>query len=372
MKKIAWAIAIIVLILLVIYGLSNGGSKETSSLKIGVDFPLTGNAAKYGEWGRNAITIAVEEANSTGGVNGSPVQAVFEDNQGQPASAVSAYQKMKSIDGINVVMTLISSIALAVQKPANQDKIIQMDISATTPLYSTANDYSFRTGIVATQLAKESAGVLMDQFKAKNVAILSINNDFGKGMIDVFKSSFTGKIVSEQTFNQDGTDFRTQLSNLKSRTDTDYIFLVGHFKEAGLLVKQARELGIDTLIISDVYSVEGPDFLENAGKSAEGLVYLGVKFDVNDTSPAVSKFVGAYKTKYKDDPTIYAAQTYDGTVALIEAYRTCKSIDNECVKEQLMSLDFQGASGRIKFDTNGDVVKQVELKTIKDGKFVKL
>ncbi len=360
-------ILVIVAIVLAVVYLPTRQKVAIDPLKIGVDFPLTGNLARYGEWGKRAIEIASEETNASGGVNGLPVQVFFEDNQGEPSKALSAYQKMKSLDGIDAVMTLVSSIALIVQKSAEQDKIVQMDTSASTPAYSTPNDYSFRTGVVATQLAKDAAHILQDKFNAKNIAILSINNDFGKGMVGVFKSSFKGTIVVEQTFNQDGIDFRTQLLNLKKQ-NVDFIFLVGHIKESGLLVRQARELGIKTPIFSDVYSVEGPEFIQNAGELADGIVYLGIQFDADNKSPEVSKFVTAYRAKYGEDPGVYAAQAYDGIMALIKAYDKCP--DNECAKRQLFTTDFQGVSGRIKFDENGDVIKDVVLKTIKDGKFV--
>lgn len=370
MKKILTIVAVAIIIVGGYFLLNKKQElRNNGSIKIGADFTLSGNASQYGEWAKNAAILAVEKINSE---SGRKIEIIFEDNKGQTADAISVYRKLKEVDKVNSVMTFISSIALAVEQLANQDKIIQMDISATTPDYSTLNDYSFRTGIVATQLAKESADILFNKLNAKKVILLYINNDFGKGMINVFKNSYKGTIVAEESFDQNGSDFRSQLLKIKTISNADYILLIGHLKESGLLVRQAKDVGIKIPFFSDVYSIEGSDFIKAAGDTGNGLIYVATKFDVNNSNPEVMSFVSAYRERYKTDPNIFAAQTYDGVVALSEAFSKCANLDTDCAKKELIKVDFQGVSGRIKFDQNGDVVKNVELKQVKNGEFVKL
>ncbi|MBI4171021.1 MAG: ABC transporter substrate-binding protein [Candidatus Aenigmarchaeota archaeon] len=344
-------------------------AQRAETIKIGTDYALTGNLARYGDWATRGINLAAEEINSQGEINGEHVEIIFEDSKGQPSDAVTAYNKLKNVDGVKYVITFQSSVALAVAKLANEDKIVQMDVSATTPSYSTPDDYTFRSGIVATQLAKESADVLFNKLNATKAGILYINNDFGRGMLNVFKNSYKGEIAAEESFDQDTSDFRTQLLKLKE-ANVSTIFLVSHIKEGGILVRQAREMGLNAKFFSDVYSVEGPEFINTAKDAAEGIIYVSPKFDVNGTDPAVSSFVTRYREKYGEEPVVFAAQAYDGLIALAKALKNCKYEDTDCVRQELMKLDMEGASGHIKFDINGDVQKPVELKIISNGTYM--
>ncbi len=359
----------IIQIILMLVVIASGCVQQQETIKIGADYATSGNLARYGDWATKGIGLAVEEVNSEGGINGKRIEIVFEDSKGVPSEAVIAYNKLKNVDNTKYVITYQSSIALAVAPLANKDKIIQMDVSATTPLYSTPNDYTFRTGITANQLAEESTDVLFNLLNTKEIGVIYINNDFGKGVINVFKNSYQGKITSEETFEQDASDFKTQLLKLKN-TNVSVIFLVSHVKEGGILVKQAKELGFNFSFFTDVYSVEAPDFINTAREAAEGIIYVAPKFDSNATAALL--FTSNYKEKYNEEPTYFAAQAYDGLVALAKAIRNCTdSKDTDCVRNELMKLDFEGVSGRIKFDINGDVQKPVELKTIINGTFVR-
>jgi len=344
----------------------------SASIKIGADFALSGNAARYGEWSKAGVQLAVDELNAKGGVLGRPLQVIYEDNKGDVAAAVSAYQKLKNVDDVQAVLTFLSSVGLAVEKQANVDKIIQVDVTSTTPDYSLANGYSVRTAMVATDLAKYSAETMAGKLHAKYIATVTINNDFGKGMLKSFKANWKGALVGELAFDQNEKDFRTLATKVKALPNVDYIFLVGHLNEAGTLVRQMRELGVKTPIFTDVFSIEGPEFLETAGSAAEGIIYAAPKFDANDQASAVASFSLLYRAKYNQDPVIIAAQAYDGIKALKVAWEKCKKTDSGCVKSALREVDFEGASGHIKFDEKGDVSKEVFLKQIKNGQFIRV
>lgn len=363
MKKSTIGFVTLIILITIILLVNFIPNNDKGNIKIGADFALSGSVAVYGEWASKGVNLALEEINK----GSKKLEIIYEDNKGQPKDAVTAYNKLRNIDHVDYVLTFQSSVALAIAPLANQDKVIQIDVSATTPDYSTPNDYTFRTGIVATQLAKESSDILFNKLGIKEVGILSINNDFGEGMKKVFKENYQGKIIAEEKFNQDASDFKTQLNKLSGAKT---IFLVSHLKESGLLVKQAAELKLDFNFFTDVFSVEGPDFIDIAKESAEEIVYVAPKFDIDDKNQEVSSFIEKYRTKYNEEPTYFAAQAYDAVLSLSKALENCS--DTDCVREELMKLDFNGASGKIKFDVNGDVQKPISLKTIKYGEFIKL
>src|SRR3989338_11336598 len=115
-------------------------------------------------------------------------------------------------------------------------------------------------------------------------------------MVNAFRKSYKGEIISEENFEQDASDFRTQLLKLKE-ANASTIFLVSHIKEGGILVKHAKEIGLTSKFFSDIYSVEGPDFINTAKDAADGLIYVAPKFDANDKTSYVSSFVSRYKRK---------------------------------------------------------------------------
>lgn len=366
----------ILLCLLLISGdtLAQEGSVKTEpasveAIRIGINYSLTGSLAPYGTWALNGATLAADQINSEGGVDGREIILIVEDNEGKPAKAVSAFYRLRNVSDVRYVATFLSSVALAIAPLANRDRVLQVDSSATTPAYSSPDDFTFRTGILATQLASAAAKILSERLEVKRLAALYIENDFGEGMMRVLRDSYTGKILTEQSFRQDEGDFRAQLMRVK-QTGAQTVWMVGHMKEAGIILKQAAELGVNTLFFTDVYTVEGNMLLETAGKSANGTIYVAPKFDPDDASPVVRSFVSAYRKRHKEMPSYYAAQAYDAIMVVAKAVKGCSSKDSSCAKDKAYGLDFAGASGRIKFDRNGDVQKDVVLKQIRNNAFV--
>ena len=115
----------------------------SADIIIGADFGLSGSVARYGEWVTRGVNLAVNHVNKHGGIIGEPIKIIYEDNQGAPAQAVSAFQKLSSLEKVKFILTYQSSIALAVAPLANKHHIVQMDVSAFSPSYSTPNDFTF-------------------------------------------------------------------------------------------------------------------------------------------------------------------------------------------------------------------------------------
>lgn len=360
MKKHTIIIAVLILV--------SCQATPQETILIGADYAMSGNLAIYGEWANNGVNLAVDKVNSEG-INDREIQVIFEDSEGVPSTAVTAYHKLRTSHGINYIITYQSSIALAIAPLANEDAVIQMDVSATVPTYSTPDDFTFRTSIVATQLASHAADTLYDTLREEKVAVLFINNDFGVGMRDAFKEHYKGDILLEESFEQDASDFKTQLLKITS-SGASMVFLVGHMKETGLIVSQAIEQEAKLSFFSDVYSVEGEEFLSGAGDAAEGMLYVAPKFDVTSTDEPTASFVAEYINVYGVEPNYFAAQSYDGLMAIAQALVGCSYTDTVCVQENLGRLDYEGVSGRIRFDVNGDITKPVDLKVVRNGEFV--
>ena len=340
-----------------------------AEVRVGVILGITGSSARYGEWALRGINLATDEINRAGGINGKQLKLVVEDCQGLANTAVTAFYKLQTTNRINFVITNQSSVALAIAPLANKNKIVQMDVSAFSPLYSTPDDFTFRTGVLANQLSSEISRLIFDQFKLAKIAVLYIENEKGEAGRKSFRNSYRGEIAFEESFKQNETDFRLILSRLKA-TKLKALFLSAHNKEAGVLVRQAKELGLNLKIFSDVYSIEGQDFLDGAQGAGEGVIYSYPKLS---TEQAGLKLADQYLKLYREEPSFSVAQAYDGVIALAHAMKKCgNELTPVCVKQELYSIKFAGASGPIVFDSFGDVsAKEIELKIVRDNKFIK-
>ncbi|EKD24227.1 MAG: hypothetical protein ACD_81C00076G0005 [uncultured bacterium] len=347
-------------------------STKGGTIDVGAIVPFTGSSAVVGELIKNGLEIAAEEINSKGGVNGKVIKLMFEDNQTKTEVGLSAFMKLKDINKVKYVITSVSGVALAISPVANENKIVQMDVVAATPKYSTPDDFTFRTGVSSYFFAREMAKLMIDR-NIKDAGILFVNTEYGQGFKDVFQNEYTergGVISVAEGYGQEDKDFRTQLTKIKSR-NPEALLLVSLQKEASTILKQMGELKMDTPIYSDVYAMEQESNL----KLAENLKIYYFKPTVDYiSSDAATTFENAYKNKYGKEPDFIAAQAYDGINLLVAAIQKCNDYKNTvCVKDALYALrDVKGViSEHMDFDVNGDIMNRpLELRTIIGGKFV--
>jgi branched-chain amino acid transport system substrate-binding protein len=348
------------------------GCQPTGDIKIGAILPLTGGAAVYGQWARNGIDLATSEINAAGGIKGRKVVIVCEDDQSTPQQAVSAAQKLIATDGVKVIIgALTSSATLAVAPVCNEKKVVELSPGSSSPLLTGAGPYFFRNWPSDVFEGKSMADFAISTLKLHNVAILYINNDYGTGLKDVFKAAFEkagGMVPLVESYDENSTDFRSQLSKVKS-AKVDGIYVPGHTNELGTILRQMKEMGI-ALPFMSVVGFESPQTIEIAGKAAEGAYYTAPAFSPADTSSRVRQFVGAYQGKYGQPPEIFAAHAYDA-VKILAGVIAEAGYNADRIREALHKVSgYPGVSGLTTFDANGDVEKPAMIKTVKDGVFV--
>lgn len=366
MKKIITGVIVIILI---VVGISyfNKNSKQSAvkePIKIGVILPLTGKVAKYGEEMKRGVELAIEENKET------PVEAFYEDSKFDTKEGVSVFNKLKNANGVKIMITAGSPVALAISPLANNGQILQMSIAASTPKYTSENDFTFRVTTMAEVEDKELAKFVISRYK--NIGLLYANNEWGAGHYNSFKpevEKLKGNIVAEETFLMENIDFRTQLLKIKNK-NPEAVFLLAEAKNAGIILKQAKELGIETKFFG-IQSLQNQDLISIAGEAANGVLY-SYSFDPQSENQEIKIFVEKYKTKYNEVPTSYVAEGYDAMNVIIKAVNECKKVDTNCMKNNLSEVkDYPGILGNLTFDKNGDVYYPYFIKTVKDGQFVK-
>ena len=206
-----------------------------------------------------------------------------------------------------------------------------------------------------------------DNLKAKKVVLYYDNSsDYAKGIAEAFKKSFKGEIVATETFQSKDTDFQAALTKIKDK-DFDAIVLPGYYTETGKIVNQARGMGIDKPIIGgDGFSDE--KFVEQATPAAASNVYYVAGFSTEGKmTDKAKKFVEAYKAKYKEDPSMFAALAYDSVYMISEASKGAKNSVE--LKDNLAKLkNLEGVTGTMSIDKDHNPVKSALMIGLKDGK----
>lgn len=347
-----------------------GGAKE---IAIGEYGSLTGNTATFGVSTRNGSEMAFEEINNSGGLLGKKIKLIVEDDESKPEEAATAVTKL--INQNNVVAVLgevASSRSLAAAPICQAAKIPMVTPSSTNPKVTQVGDFIFRVCFTDIQQGEADAKFAAKSLKLKKAALLyDVRNDYSVGLRLVFAQKFKeygGEIVGEQSYSEGDSDFRAQLTQLKS-ANPEIIYVPGYYTEVGTIARQARDLGLTVpLLGGDGW--DSPRLWEIGGKALNGC-YFSNHYSVDDPAPAVQKFVSTYKAKYGAAPDALAALGYDAAKILAEAIKGAGSTDGQKLRDALaQTKNFAGVTGTITIDKDRNAIKPVVMLKIVDGKFV--
>lgn len=358
---------------------SQGSSANPSSdvIKIGVFEPLTGENGGGGQQETDGIKYANKVYSE---VLGKKVELIIVDNKSDKAEAATAVTRLIEKEKVVAIIgSYGSGVSIAAGDIIKNAKIPAMGASCTNPMVTQGNEYYFRACFLDPFQGRVMANYALGQ-GAKTAAVIMQNGDdysvgLGKFFIDAFKD-LTGdpnSVIDESYFQTNDTDFNAILTNVKAK-NPDVIFAPSSATTAPLIIKQARALGIDALIMGgDTW--ENPAIVDVAGKDAEGIV-LSTFFDENDPmTEEAKKFVEGYKKELGDKEPIIpavAALGYDAYLLVLDAIERAGTTDGPAIKDALNATkDFEGVTGIINFTEEGDADKNMAvIKTVKDGKFV--
>lgn len=344
--------------------------KKEEVVNIGSTLPLSGDAAIWGKNTQEGINLAVEEINASGGVLGRKLVVVYEDTKALPKEGVTAYRKLITVDEVKVIIDdSVSGVTLAMAPLAQNDHVVIVATGATAPKISEAGEYIFRIWNSDAYEGEVTANYAFDTLDLRSVAVLYINNEYGKGLELVFKARFTargGKIPFSESFAQNATDMRTQITKIQA-IKPDGMYLVGYPKEIPIALKQAKELGVNISLIGTV-AMQDPQLIQSAGNAAEGLIF---PYPKDPSGEHITRFKEAFQWKYGKEPGITADVGYDAVKMIAKAMELSGGTTGEDIRKGLNMLkDYPGVSGMMTFDENGDVHKPMGIKVVLKGKFV--
>ncbi|MEK6528660.1 MAG: branched-chain amino acid ABC transporter substrate-binding protein [Nitrospirota bacterium] len=327
---------------------------EEKVIKIGIAGPMTGDQAKMGMDFRNGVSIAEEEWNSKGGVLGRKIKTIIGDDQRDPKQAVSVANKFV-VQGISGVIGHFNSSCSIPASDIYRRANIPMITPASTNPELTKKGYSgvFRVCGTDDQQGKVAADFVTSQLKIKKVAVIHDKTTYGQGLADEFKKSLNNQaeVVYYGAIVQGDQDFKAVLTSIKYKKP-ELIYFGGIYPEAGLLVKQAREIGLKAPFMSGDGSID-PKFVEIAGAAAAEGTYLTFSPDPNNI-PSAKEFIDKYNRKFGELGP-YSIYAYDAINIMLKAIEAAGTTEGKAVMDKLHSMEFNGALGKIKFDEKGDV-----------------
>jgi len=343
--------------------------QDENVIRIGAAGPMTGDQSKMGVDLKNGTELAVAEWNAKGGVLGKKIEVIVGDDQADPKQAVSIANKFVNQKAVALVGHWNSSCSIPASKYYNDANMVMISPATTNPRLTLQGfKRVFRVCGTDDQQGRVAAEFVLKKLRPKKVAIIHDKTAYGQGLADYFKKSLGDRVqvVYYGGIIQRDPDYKAVLTTIKQGKPDAYFF-GGIYPEAGRLVRQAKEIGMNVPMVTGD-GVYDPTFINIAGKAAEG-TYVTFGKEPAGLSSAKS-FMEKYKAKY-GEPGPYSIYAYDAANIILTAIAETKTTDGAKVADYISRKTFHGAFGDISFDKNGDVTKApYVIWQVKGGKFV--
>jgi ABC-type branched-subunit amino acid transport system substrate-binding protein len=349
--------------------LGEPGAKGT--IEIGTVLSLTGDLGSSGVPVQNGSILAAKHINEEGGVLGREFKFFHMDDRTTPQGAVEAMQKLVNIYKVPAIIGALGSpSSRAIIPIGKENQVVMISPSSTAPALTDADDggYFFRTAASDYFQGMGLVKVTSDMGYDK-VAHLYINNDYGLGLNDVIKKSLPGmggSLLNEIPYNPGAVSYRSELTAL-IEGNPDALIFTGYPEYGSVILRQAKELGIDAQwILSE--GLKDPLLIDRLGADlVEGMVGTA---PMPPSSPQYEAFVSAFKAEFNADPGVYSDTCYDATMVLALAIEEAGNAEGPAIRDVLMSVsrEYDGVSGTVDFDENGDVKTDFEEWAFEGGK----
>ena len=352
-----------------------GGMAYAKEVKIGVVLPLTGNIAAFGQTSKAGLDVAAAQNNKLS--NGDTVKLVVVDDRGDKVEAATAVKRLLDKDKVTVILgEVASSNSMAMAPVAEKAKTPMITHASTNPRVTKGKKYVTRACFIDPFQGAVMAKYALDSGLKTAVVVTDAKQDYSVGLSKAFKKAYEaagGKIVKTILINSGDKDFNAQVAALK-QSNPAIVAFTGYYPEAALMVKQARNMGVNTPFIG-ADGVGFPELVKIGGKAAEGFMYTDHFNEAAASSPEAKAYVKAYHAKYNKTADSMGALAADGYGMILQAMNNCikagkASDDKECINTNLRGTKgYKGVTGVITIDENGNAVKSAVVNAVKDGKF---
>ena len=343
-----------------------------AAIKIGTLVPLSGDNTNSGTDILNAAKLAADDINAAGGVLGRPVEIVSADDGCDPQTGTAAAQKLLVSGIVGVAGGYCSGAAIPETAVFDPTGIPFIAAASTNPnLTERGLRTVFRTVGRDDQQGAFAARFLAGPGAVRKLAILHDNTTYSKGLAEQTRAANTDlklgmEVVLYDAITPGERDYTSPLTKVKG-SGADTLYFTGYLAEAGLIVRQARELGLP-LQLAGGDATNDPTVIQTAGAAAEG--FIATTAPLPEFLPAAAVFTRAYAERYGRAPGPYSVYEYDAVNVLADAIRRAGSTKPRDIVEALRATRHSGVTGEIAFDEKGDRQKAIYVSAVvRAGKF---
>ncbi len=346
----------------------------TEPIKIGLITPLTGDAAALGEFVKNVTELAIEEINQAGGINGQPIEVVYEDGKCSGAPSVSAAQKLISSDKVKIIFGYeCSGGVLAMLPVTDRAGVFVFSGSATSPDLSGKSPLFTRT--IPSDAGQGRALAEMAIAKGwKNIAVIQESSDYALGIFRAFENNYpvTVGTITKEEYPANTTDFRSILTKAKSTKPDAILFIPQSPSTAERLIKNFSDLKWTVPVMANDAVGGNPPLVKMFKQILEGALVAEQFLDQSNTK--FQDLNANYQIKYGKELVYksYGQAIYD-SIYLTKDGLTQFGNDPQKIASWVRTVkDWEGASGKVTIDSNGDRIGGFVIKIIKDGEIVEI
>jgi branched-chain amino acid transport system substrate-binding protein len=351
---------------------ASGPASYPDVFKFGAILNLSGPTAAQGEQFRRGLELAIELWNSEqGGIDGIPIEGIFEDHQGTPAAAVTAARKLIDVDGVTVLANVYSSPVLAVVPIADETQVLQVSAGANSPRLIGASQY-FLSNIANAGFEMEVGLAYAQQaLGVKRLALVYRNDDFGNGIRELLVPAWEGlggEVVIVEGHEPDQTEFATLAAKVAATTP-EVVYIASSAANQGLLVKQLREGGVTAPLLS-YQGLEVPELFSVAGEAAQNAFWTSSAAAEDQTR--FNAYAEKYQTKYGEAPMIFSNTHFDLATSVFQAATEVKrkglELSGANIRDEMLGIGtFNGVLGSVTYRPDGTSVRALDLKTAEGG-----
>lgn len=401
-QRSAWlrfSVAAAVLLLLAMPLFAAGqGEGATGPVKIGALMPMTGDLQAYGEADLTGVQLAAQEINAQGGVLGNELEIVVGDTQTTAQAGIETAQRLVSVEGVaGIVGALSSGVTIPVaESVTSQQQVVQISPASTSPVITDLEDDDFLFRSVPSDAPQGVAlSELVNEAGYSDLAILYINNDYGEGLAESFQTAFEssgGTISASAAYEPGNASYRGDLQQISG---AEALVHIGYPENGITILRQALEEGFfDEFVFTD--GMKTPDIIEAIGAENLNGSFGSVPQAPTETQ-AYQNFTAAYEAEYEELPPLpYIDTAYDATYVLALAIQHAGTTDTAAIQQSIREvanppgreiipgqweealaaleagedINYQGATGSIDFDANGDVSGTFGHWAIENGEIV--
>ena len=354
-------------------------AQSSAPLKIGGMLPLSGPASIEGRQILLGLQFAVEEANSKGGLFGSKIELVLEDDESNSTKGVTAVRRLIERDKVPfIVGTYASAVVVAAVKVASEYKVPMLSggstAAAATDQNTPGDPWFFRSWPDSNRQGEDTAKAIVEKFKKTKVAIIHDNTNYGVTLADQVTRVVTGvggAIVSRDSYNAGEQDFSSMLTKIRNLRP-EAVYIGGWAGDGANIVRQSAEVGLRAQFVGSG-SMLSDDFIKLAGPASEGFAVATV-FEPSTPNPVGRAFADRFRARHNQDANTFTSLGFDSTSIGLEAMRRAGKPDGQEIQKLLKSgmKDFllvQGPAGTTAaFNEKGSVDFPDFIAVIKDGK----